>query len=169
MYYIIYKITNKLDKKVYIGAHKTNNINDGYMGSGKILLYAQKKYGIENFEKNILYVFDNKDDMLAKEAEIVNEAFVNSKKTYNLKVGGFGGFDYVNSSGKNLYGLPNLFKGTMFSQTEEGKKKISEILKKKYQSGILVNPMTGRKHSEETRKKISDRVKEFYSKKAGVA
>jgi group I intron endonuclease len=91
MYYIIYKITNKLDSKIYIGAHATENINDGYMGSGKYLKRAVKKYGIENFVKDILFVFDNKEDMFSKEAEIVTESFVVSSDTYNVKLGGSGG------------------------------------------------------------------------------
>ena len=51
MFYTIYKITNKLDGKIYIGKHQTKDLNDGYMGSGKHLRYAQTKHGIDNFEK----------------------------------------------------------------------------------------------------------------------
>jgi hypothetical protein len=96
MFYLIYKITNTANGKIYIGSHKTKNQNDGYMGSGKYLNRAIAKSGIENFTKEILFVFDNPAEMYAKEAEIVNEDFLVEENTYNLKLGGFGGFDFIN-------------------------------------------------------------------------
>lgn len=98
MHYLVYKITNDINGKIYIGCHKTANVYDGYMGSGKYITRSILKHGIENFTKEILFVFDNPDDMYAKEAEIVNEEFLVDANTYNLRVGGKGGFDYINSN-----------------------------------------------------------------------
>ena len=98
MIYTIYKITNKLNGKIYIGKHQTKDLNDGYMGSGKHLKYAINKYGIENFKKEYLFQFDNESDMNAKEAELVTEEFCLREDTYNLCVGGQGGFSYINNN-----------------------------------------------------------------------
>lgn len=89
-YYTIYQTTNLINNKIYIGLHTTDNINDGYLGSGIFLKKAIKKYGYKNFKKEILYVFDNKKDMITKEKEIVNEDFILRKDTYNMSKGGYG-------------------------------------------------------------------------------
>ena len=93
MYYTIYKITNIVNNKYYIGKHQTINLDDGYMGSGKLIKKAIDKYGIGNFTKEILFVFDNEQEMNDKEKELV----VVSEETYNLCPGGHGGFGYINT------------------------------------------------------------------------
>lgn len=97
MFYTVYKITNKINGKIYIGKHQTNNLNDNYQGSGILLKHAYKKYGDENFTKEILFVFETEDLMNQKEAELVTEQFCSNNKTYNLCPGGAGGFGYINN------------------------------------------------------------------------
>jgi len=92
MFYTIYKITNNLNGKYYIGKHQTKDLNDGYMGSGKLIKLAIDKHGRSNFTKEILHVFDNESEMNAKEKELV----VISEQSYNLCEGGKGGWGYLN-------------------------------------------------------------------------
>lgn len=93
--YLIYKTTNKINGKYYIGAHETENINDGYLGSGKYLKRAIKKYGKENFEKIILKECSSQEDMFQSEIDEIN-LHKNNPLCYNLKDGGIGGWNYIN-------------------------------------------------------------------------
>jgi len=89
-FYIVYKITNLINEKVYIGRHSTNNINDNYMGSGTELREDMKRVGRKNFSKEILFVFDNWKEMVDKETELLTKEFVNSENTYNATNQGTG-------------------------------------------------------------------------------
>ena len=71
MYYTIYKVTNKLNGKFYIGKHQTKKVDDAYYGSGKAIKEAIQKYGVENFYKEVLFIFDTEDDMNNKEKELI--------------------------------------------------------------------------------------------------
>lgn len=101
--FIVYKTINKVNGHFYIGVHKLNGKlkrNREYLGSGKILHYAIKKYGIENFEREILFEFLTKKEAYQKEAEIVNEDLLKLKNCYNIKLGGDGGWKQNSNKGK---------------------------------------------------------------------
>lgn len=87
-HYLVYQITNLISNKIYIGIHSTEDVDDGYMGSGHHLKRAIKKYGIENFEKTILFDFDNPEDMIQKEIELVDRRFISQPHAYNIALGG---------------------------------------------------------------------------------
>ena len=87
-YHYFYKITNNINNKFYYGIHSTNNLNDGYMGSGKRLHYAYKKYDIENFTKEILKFFNSRKEASDYEAEVVTETLVKKDDCYNVALGG---------------------------------------------------------------------------------
>ena len=118
MKYVVYEVRCEVNGKTYVGKHQTTNINDGYLGSGKLLTRAIKKYGRDKFVKKILHVFDTEDVMNAKEAEIVTEEFCARDDNYNLCPGGHGGWGYVNQNGLNSIA----FKGKHHS--EETKEKM---------------------------------------------
>lgn len=100
--YIVYLTINKVNKKIYVGVHKTiNNQWDYYLGNGvfankpdtykkskTIFQYAVNKYGPDSFIRTTIYEFDNEDEAYAKEAEIVNENFLKRKDVYNMTLGG---------------------------------------------------------------------------------
>lgn len=120
MKYIVYITTNLVNNKIYIGVHGTENpdIFDGYLGNGlsikdKYLMnhpkepfhYAVKKYGVKNFQRKTIKVFDTIQQALEMEKEIVNEDFIRRKDTYNVTIGG---------------GLPPTYKKTIYQYTIKG-------------------------------------------------
>jgi len=89
MSYIIYKTTNTINGKYYIGV--TNGNDKRYMGSGRVLKNAIKEYGRKNFVRETLEVFDTEEEAYIREAQIVNDLLVADRDTYNIGKGGKGG------------------------------------------------------------------------------
>ena len=175
MYYTLYKTINILNGKFYIGCHKTNNLQDDYVCSGKHLINSINKHGIENFYKEILQIFSTSELMYEMESILVNENFVKRKDTYNIKLGGKGGFDYINENGLKC---KTPFMSDSFINAREKvilKRKIDLIyakehyrktkkgLKKYYKTNY--NAFKNQQHTEETKNKISIAMKDNCSGK----
>ena len=120
MYHFLYKTTNTVTGKIYIGAHSTTDLNDAYLGSGKQIKDAIKKYSKQVFIREILEHFDTRAESFAREAEIVTEDFIKEFNNYNMCPGGLGAtiktVEYRQKVSAKL-------KGRIFS--EEHRKKIS--------------------------------------------
>lgn len=143
MYGYIYLILNKVNGKTYIGKHKSSKLwnQDKYMGSGILLKPAQKKYGIENFEKFLICYTESEKDACEKEVFWIAEYRKRGKAEYNIDKGGRGGG----------YEKP-LSTRIKLSEAQKGKK-MSEETKRKISSSLKGHK--GYHHSEETRKKMS--------------
>jgi len=158
-----------IDCKVYIGKHQTKDLNDGYMGSGKQLKRAQVKHGIENFKKEILFQFDNENDMNTKEAELVTKEFCLREDTYNLCPGGKGGWGYVNANGIAVQHFTVDNAVQMSKKANEKKRKLAEDhewlqrYKENMSRAQKDNPslgFAGKTHSEEWKNNHSSLMKE---------
>jgi len=157
----VYKITNIVNNKIYIGKHSTDNIKDGYMGSGLCLGRAIKKYGIDKFKREILYEFDTKKEAYLMEAKIVNKEFIKRKDTYNIKLGGEGGWDHtrkmvtIKDSTGNCFNIPindprylsgeliGVTKGFIPVKDENGNTSQVSVNDHRYLSGELVGIAKG--------------------------
>lgn len=89
-YNYLYKVTCNIDNTVYIGVHSTNNLNDGYKGSGTLLRRKIEKHGWENFTKEILSHYSTRKEVLEAEAQHVNPDFLKLEHVMNLVAGGGG-------------------------------------------------------------------------------
>ena len=91
MKHYVYKVTNSVNSKFYIGVHSSKDpTTDGYFGSGQLIKNAIKKYGLEVFTKEILYIAETRTEAFDKEREIVNDELLNDELCYNLILGGSG-------------------------------------------------------------------------------
>lgn len=101
----IYLTTNRVNSKKYIGKAITNrkNNHENYLGSGILLKKAIKKYGKENFRKDIICLCFNKAE-LEKQEEYFIDLYnaVNRDDFYNLKKTSIGGDTFTTNPKREL-------------------------------------------------------------------
>jgi hypothetical protein len=126
--------TNNINDMKYIGKHY-GELDDSYLGSGKLLKQSILKYGKENFTKSILYISKTEEENCKKEIEyIALYNAVSNPMFYNIHVGGSGG---------------NTTEGYSPEEKETLRKKLSEL------SRGEKNGMYGKQHSEKTKEFLS--------------
>jgi len=159
-YHFIYKTTNLLSGKYYIGMHSTDNIEDGYLGSGKRLRYSINKYGVKNHKREIIEFVESREELRKKEKEIVNLNEIAKEECMNLMVGGEGGFiseeqqKFRSSAGGKASKEKRKNDLSLFKAHSE---RSSKSMRKNHEEGkINYNTFFGKKHTEETKKIISD-------------
>ena len=175
MRHIIYKTTNILNGKVYYGRHSSENIDDGYLGSGKLIKLAIRKYGRENFKREILEECDTLEILIDRERSIVCKDLVNDVNAYNITIGGSGsntiirGESWKRKISRSMIGNKNalgsyrsLETKCKISKAKLGKKHTEESKRKMSESrlGVRLSP-----HSEETKRKISESKLRYHSNK----
>lgn len=156
---IVYKTTNKVNNKFYIGYDTKNRSLKEYPGSGKILKLAIKKYGIDSFEKEILEECFSLKHLVEREIYWI-EYYKATEYGYNITKGGLGGDTFTQQKEDDKIKILEKRSSSMKGKNrgplkEETKEKISKSL-----SGRK-NPehskrMTGRKLTEEHKKNIGE-------------
>lgn len=159
-YHLVYKTTNLLDGKFYIGKHSTRILEDGYLGSGKHLRRSVKKHGKENLKREVLFYCGSSDEANKKEKEILTDEVRVNPLCLNIAPGGGGGFSsdahrehFLNSS------RTSKLRGTQ--QAFNIAKKAGETRRQHGTTAKGVN-WTGKNHREDTKKKMSISVKGKY-------
>lgn len=167
-FHYIYKITrNDGSGKYYIGMHSTDDLEDGYFGSGQLLWKSIKKHGMEKHSKEILEFLPSRKELKVRERILVNEEILNDPLCMNLKLGGEGGaqsdpqvLKIISDKAKQRTGSKNSFFGKQHSV--ETRKKIADTRTgKPLSEGVrqkLSNSLSGRSgewtHTEETKNKL---------------
>lgn len=193
---IIYQTTNLTNNKIYIGRHSTDNLNDGYLGSGKEFQHDLKLLGRDSFSRIILFDFDSPEEMIAKEIELLTEEFVNRDDNYNLGSGQGGLFTHGEEARQKLREantgfvtakdrdgntlriskedprylsgeLVHNFNGMVTTKDKDGNKFHVKIDDPRYLSGELVSVNTGTKRPEETTAKHIEFMKQYWAETGG--
>lgn len=153
-FHYIYKITrNDGSGKYYIGMHSTDDLEDGYFGSGKILWHSINRHGREMHSKEILEFLPSRKELKSRERELVNEEIVNDPLCMNLKLGGEGGWDHITPEVQAIGRLKGASAGGRVSGKLYGKINQRKANETRKANGNAVS-FAGRVHSDVTRAKM---------------
>jgi len=154
-YHYLYKTTNTVNNKFYVGMHSTDNLEDGYLGSGKYLRNSIKKYGRDKFKIEFLEFFKTRDDLVEREKNLVNEDLIKTPLCMNLRPGGEGGFLSIENQRKRS-SAGGTATQKKFLEDDKFRAKISKIRsdQMKNHPNLITCNWTNRKHKQTTKDKI---------------
>jgi hypothetical protein len=162
-YHFIYKTTNLKNNHFYIGMHSTNNLKDGYMGSGDRLRSSIRHYGKENHKFEILEFHESRDLVMKRESEIVSKELLKDPLCMNIMQGGYGfkdleHFKKVCEAGNKVFKerlKDEAYLNEFREKTKENLRRATEKSKELYESGAFrLDTFKGRKHTPEALEKI---------------
>lgn len=159
-YHYIYKTINLLNGNYYYGMHSTDNLEDGYMGSGKRLRRSINKHSVENHKVEIIEFLSDRKSLSKREKEIISLNEVSKKNCMNLMVGGNGGSQLPEKQ-RNWILAGNKGYIDKMKNNDEFRKKITNRLilqtKENHKNGkYKYNNFTNKNHSDETKKLMSE-------------
>lgn len=166
LYHFVYKTIRINTPFYYYGVHSTNNLNDGYLGSGYHLLNAIRKYGKENFSREIIKFFDTHDLALKYENKILTKELLDDKYCYNILQGGRGSKEQHTKSTRQKISI-----AMMGNKNGEGNRgncgyKRPDYIKLKISNTLKTSDMgkynRGRQQSESEKMKRSKSLKLAY-------
>ena len=151
-YHYIYKIVRN-DGYYYIGMHSTDDLDDGYFGSGQRLWFSIKRHGIENHSKHIIEFCNDRSSLRIREKELVNIDLLKDHYCMNLCEGGQGwNSESVSKAAKNSNISPN--RNRYLTASKAGKTIRERNLLGMYPPGTF-SGYSGKKHTKETKEKMS--------------
>lgn len=154
-YHFIYKTTCLVTNKYYYGMHSTDDLEDGYLGSGKYLWRSLNKHGKDNHKIERLEFFNTREKLRKREEEIINEDLLNDPFCMNLTIGGRGFYDEKHMMKCSLAGAKKGGESAGKIIGERMKDPNYQIDKKKKFSDAGHEWWIGKHHTLESKKKMS--------------
>jgi len=148
----IYITTNLINNKKYIGQHKSKSFDLNYLGSGKLIVEAIKKYGKDNFKTEVIEWCTSAEELNNREIYWIQYYnAVNDNNYYNLHDGGGSGWDYVNRCWAD-----GVFTRKPLSEEAKEHMRHPHVVTEK---GLKTWGNKGKHLKDETKKKLSDKLK----------
>jgi hypothetical protein len=173
-YHFIYKTTNTVNNKFYVGMHSTDDLDDGYIGSGKYLWNSIRKHGKDKFVLERLEFFEDRKLLAEREKSLVDDDLIKDPLCMNIKRGGEGGGISLPGKANGFYGKIHNPKNLITAQ----KNLIDSAIRRKIDptynykivnktnntklnnnAGIYPTPFKGKSHSDKTKEIMRNKAK----------